>query len=281
MAICRGSSFVGQRQLVEIMRALKSGVRVLALDEPTSSLTEDEVQRLFTLVRRLRDEAWPSFTCRTASRKSASLADRVGDFARWQAGRSAAGDRAERRRDRALDGRPRPSDAVSPSPAVSGREVLRVLEDDQRTGTGASASTSCGEVVGFAGLVGAGRSELAKRRVWRAAHEQRHDHARRQASVHSPPGRRHLPGIGFAPEDRKREGLILIRSVLENASLAIPEPLSRFHFVRSGRERSIVTGYVQRLRVRPQRRIKRSASCQAATSRRSCSPAGWRPSRRC
>ncbi len=45
-----------QRQLVEIMRALKSGVRVLALDEPTSSLTDDEVERLFALVRRLRDE---------------------------------------------------------------------------------------------------------------------------------------------------------------------------------------------------------------------------------
>jgi len=45
-----------QRQLVEIMRALKSGVRVLALDEPTSSLTDEEVDRLFALVRRLRDE---------------------------------------------------------------------------------------------------------------------------------------------------------------------------------------------------------------------------------
>ena len=45
-----------QRQVVEIMRALKSGVRVLALDEPTSSLSDEEVDRLFTLVRRLRDE---------------------------------------------------------------------------------------------------------------------------------------------------------------------------------------------------------------------------------
>ncbi|HAJ34193.1 MAG TPA: ABC transporter, partial [Chloroflexi bacterium] len=57
-------------------------------------------------------------------------------------------------------------------------------------------------------------------------------------------------GIGFAPEDRKREGLILIRSVLENASLAILRRLSRFHFVRSGLERKVVTGFIEQLRVR-------------------------------
>ena len=57
-------------------------------------------------------------------------------------------------------------------------------------------------------------------------------------------------GIGFAPEDRKREGLILMRSVLENASMAIMRQISRFHFVRRGMERSIATEYIEKLQVR-------------------------------
>jgi L-arabinose transport system ATP-binding protein len=57
-------------------------------------------------------------------------------------------------------------------------------------------------------------------------------------------------GIGFAPEDRKREGLVLIRSVLENTSLAILRRLSRFHFVRQRTERRIASEYVRRLNVR-------------------------------
>jgi len=57
-------------------------------------------------------------------------------------------------------------------------------------------------------------------------------------------------GIGFAPEDRKREGLVLIRSVLENTSLAILQRLSRFYFVRRGLERKIAAGFIEKLRVR-------------------------------
>ena len=57
-------------------------------------------------------------------------------------------------------------------------------------------------------------------------------------------------GIGFAPEDRKREGLILIRSVMENASMAIMPQITRFHFVRKGLERSIVEKFVDMLQVR-------------------------------
>jgi L-arabinose transport system ATP-binding protein len=57
-------------------------------------------------------------------------------------------------------------------------------------------------------------------------------------------------GIGFAPEDRKREGLILIRSVLENTSIAILKRLSRFHFVQRRLERSVAAGFVEKLRVR-------------------------------
>jgi L-arabinose transport system ATP-binding protein len=57
-------------------------------------------------------------------------------------------------------------------------------------------------------------------------------------------------GIGFAPEDRKREGLILMRSVLENASIAILRQISRFHIVRGAMEREVVGSFVEKLQVR-------------------------------
>ncbi|HAJ34194.1 MAG TPA: ABC transporter, partial [Chloroflexi bacterium] len=66
-----------QRQIVEIMRALKSGVRVLALDEPTSSLTDDEVDRLFALVRRLRDEGVAIIYVSHRIKEILQLCDRV------------------------------------------------------------------------------------------------------------------------------------------------------------------------------------------------------------
>ena len=82
-----------QRQLVEIMRALKSGVRVLALDEPTSSLTDEEVDRLFTLVRRLRDEGVAIIYVSHRIKEILRLCDRVAILRDGRPRRGAAGGR--------------------------------------------------------------------------------------------------------------------------------------------------------------------------------------------
>ncbi len=109
---------------------------------------------------------------------------------------------------------------------------------------------NAGEVVGFAGLVGAGRTELGKvvfgemsKNSGRVLLEGTEVNIRQPVDAIS-------KGIGFAPEDRKREGLILIRSVLENVSIAILRRLSRFRFVRRGMEKSVVAGFVEKLNVR-------------------------------
>jgi len=98
--------------------------------------------------------------------------------------------------------------------------------------------------------VGAGRTELAKvifgelpRSAGRIVIDGR------DAAIRNPPDAiQH--GIGLAPEDRKREGLVLIRSVIENASLAILPRLTRFGFVQRGLERRIASEYIQRLAVK-------------------------------
>jgi ABC-type sugar transport system ATPase subunit len=239
-----------QRQLVEIMRALKSGVRVLALDEPTSSLTDEEVDRLFTLVRRLRSEGVAIIYVSHRINEILRLADRV---AVMRDGKLVAVRPAKELTQaeivRLMVGREL-TDVFRRTPAVQDRVVLEVEGIRSDWHKGIDFKIRAGEVVGFAGLVGAGRTELAKvifgelpRTAGRISVDGR------EVDITSPTSAiRH--GIGLAPEDRKREGLILIRSVIENASLAILHKLTRFGFVQRRLERRIGSEFVRRLAVK-------------------------------
>jgi ABC-type sugar transport system ATPase subunit len=107
-----------------------------------------------------------------------------------------------------------------------------------------------GEVVGLGGLMGAGRSELAEAIFG-------YDRALAgSVAVDGRPVRLRSPadaiaaGIGFAPEDRKSQALLLLRSVKDNISLAIPDLISRFDFINDGAERRIAAALVDRLRIR-------------------------------
>jgi L-arabinose transport system ATP-binding protein len=239
-----------QRQIVEIMRALKSGVRVLALDEPTSSLTDQEVDHLFALIRRLRDEGVAIIYVSHRIKEILRLCDRVAILRDGNlVAVKPAAELTEAEIVRLMVGRSL-SDVFQRRPAGTERKVLQVDNLYSNWHRGVSFYVNAGEVVGFAGLVGAGRTELAKvifgdmpKSRGRILLDGNDVTIRR-------PDDAIAKGIGFAPEDRKREGLVLIRSVLENTSLAILRQLSRFHFVRSRLERAVATGFVERLRVR-------------------------------
>jgi L-arabinose transport system ATP-binding protein len=239
-----------QRQLVEIMRALKSGVRVLALDEPTSSLTDEEVNRLFELVRRLRDEGVAIIYVSHRIKEILRLCDRV---AILRDGHLIAVKPAiELTEDEIVHlmvGR-KLSDVFQRQQATTEREVLKVESLNSNWHTDVNFYIKAGEVVGFAGLIGAGRSELAKVIFGELTKISGRVVLDGQDVTIRRPDQAIGKGIGFAPEDRKREGLVLMRSVLENASMAILKQLSRFHFVRRRLERSIATSFVERLQVR-------------------------------
>jgi L-arabinose transport system ATP-binding protein len=236
--------------LVEIMRTLKTGVRVLALDEPTSSLTDEEVDRLFALVRRLRDEGVAIIYVSHRINEILRLCDQI---AILRDGRlvalKPASELTEDEIVRLMVGR-KLSDVFKRKRAITDREVLKVEGLRSNWHDDVSFHINAGEVVGFAGLIGAGRSELAKvifgelpKTGGRVLLDGKEVNIRR-------PDQAIVKGIGFAPEDRKREGLVLMRSVLENASMAIMRQVTRFHFVRNGLARSIVTNYIEKLQVR-------------------------------
>jgi L-arabinose transport system ATP-binding protein len=239
-----------QRQLVEIMRALKSGVRVLALDEPTSSLTDEEVDRLFTLVRRLRDDGVAIIYVSHRIREILRLCDRVAILRDGHliAVKPASG-LTETEIVRLMVGREL-SDVFHRKPAGTNREILRVADLQSNWHRDVNFHLNAGEVVGFAGLIGAGRTELAKVIFGELPKDSGQIYLEGKEVTIRRPDDAIAKGIGFAPEDRKREGLVLVRSVLENTSIAILRRLSRFHFVRSRLERSVVSGFVEKLRVR-------------------------------
>jgi L-arabinose transport system ATP-binding protein len=225
-------------------------VRVLALDEPTSSLTDEEVDRLFTLVRRLRAEGVAIIYVSHRINEILRLADRVAVMrdGKLVAVRPAS-ELTQGEIVRLMVGREL-TDVFRRNPAVQDRVVLKVEGIRSDWHKGVDFEIRAGEVVGFAGLVGAGRTELAKvvfgelpRSGGRIIVDGR------EVNITSPTSAiRH--GIGLAPEDRKREGLILIRSVIENASLAILRKLTRFGFVNRGLERRIGSEFVRRLAVK-------------------------------
>lgn len=239
-----------QRQLVEILRALKSRARVLALDEPTSSLTDDEVARLFALVRRLRDEGVAIIYVSHRIKEILELCDRIAVLrdGNLVAVRPAS-ELNESEIVRLMVGR-NLSDIYQRRPAGTDKEVLKVQGLNSNWHREINFQINAGEVVGFAGLVGAGRSELAKvifGELPKNSGKVMVDG--REVNIHSPDQAISL-GVGFAPEDRKREGLVLIRSVLENTSIAILRLLCRFHFIDSREERQVAMKFVERLQVR-------------------------------
>jgi L-arabinose transport system ATP-binding protein len=239
-----------QRQLVEIMRALRSGVRLLALDEPTSSLTEDESQRLFDVVRQLRRDGVAIIYITHRMREVKALADRVavlrdGHLVATRPTREVT----EGEIVQLMVGRPI-TELFDRSARNPGSVVLSVRGLTTRRVRDINLDIRAGEVVGLAGLVGAGRSELAEAIFG-------HDRATagsiavagRTIRLRSPADAISA-GIGFAPEDRKSQALLLLRSVKDNITLCVPDMISRFNFVDPGEERKIAGALVDRLRVR-------------------------------
>lgn len=236
-----------QKQLVEIMRALKSGVRILAFDEPTSSLTDDEVDRLFDLIQRLRDEGVAIIYVSHRLNEIKRLCDRVAILRDGKLiAAQPACDLTENEIVRLMVGRDL-AEVFQRQEVESQQKVLEVKNLYSNWHHDVKFYIRKGEIVGFSGLVGAGRTELAK--VIYGEYQKISGQILlegEEVNISRPDEAIHK-GIGFAPEDRKREGLVLIRSVLENASMAILDRLSRFHFVRQAMEKEIVSRYVDKL----------------------------------
>ncbi|MEV7598878.1 sugar ABC transporter ATP-binding protein [Kitasatospora sp. NPDC089797] len=241
-----------QRQLVEILRALTGRVpaRAIAFDEPTSSLSDQESEALFTLIGRLREEGIAIVYVSHRMKEVFRLADRIAVLRDGAlAGVVDAAGADEAGIVRLMVGRDL-SALFSREPVATDRVVLDVRGLTTDAVHGVDLRVHAGEVVALAGLIGAGRSELALALAG--------DAPIRSGAVllDGAPLRLRGPrdaiaaGIGLAPEERKAQALLLHRTVRDNTALVSYPALRRRRFVRRAQERALAQDYADRLRVR-------------------------------
>jgi len=224
---------LADQQLLEIARALSINVRLLILDEPTSSLTLSETQRLLDVIRRLRDDGVAILFITHRLGEVEEIADRVEGL---RDGRNAGGlDRGHIDKNtmvRLMIGRD-VSHFYETSAQPAGDVVLETRNLKTRTYPHETVNLALrgGEILGLAGLVGAGRSELA--RVLFGVDMPEAGAVEVLGKV-VPPGsviEAIRAGICLVPEDRKSEGLFLDFSVAENIAAPSLASISRYGFV--------------------------------------------------
>ena len=240
-----------QRQLVEIMRALKGGVRVLALDEPTSSLSDEETTRLFELVRNFKDEGLAIIYVSHRLREIIDLTDttailRDGKMVTMQP----TSDLSETDMMSQMVGRPL-SNLFSQGSYTQEDVVMRVHNLTSPKLKNISFDLHRGEVLGIAGLVGAGRTSLGKTIFGELRADSGTIELEGQPVNIRSPYDAMVAGISYAPEDRKGEALFKMLSVRENTSLVILERIRNiFRFINFRKEEEIVTNFTNKLQVK-------------------------------
>ncbi len=262
----------GQQQMLQIAAAVGRGARIIVFDEPTSSLSQHEAQKLYELIGRLRETGVTMIYVSHRMEEIFRLCDAITVL---RDGRHVttrpAGELDEAALVESMIGRPLAEYFPGHLQGEPGAELLRVegLSSPGRF-QDVSFTLRAGEVLGLAGLVGAGRSEVAHAlfgldggvtgRVWVAPVTspagfrpfRRHGQWRANRLDGTPrtPADAMRAGIGLVPEDRKRQGLVLGMTGVANVTLPTIDRLSFLTLTRQSAERAIAGSYFDRLRVR-------------------------------
>lgn len=249
---------VRAQQVVEIAKAISFDSRIMIMDEPTSAISEQEVESLFRLIDQLKQRGVGVIYITHKLDELTHIADEItvfrdGQFIAEQAFQEVTHDEIVRM----MVGRE--VTELTRSATKPGSEVLRVQNvslprperADDYSVRNVSFALHRGEILGLFGLMGAGRTELLQTIFGL--------HSRSSSGevfVMGNPLKIHSPaeairaGIALAPEDRKAEGLVLLMNVAENVSLSCLQLAARFGVLRPGRELDLVGSYVDRLQVK-------------------------------
>ena len=244
-----------EQQMVEIAKAIQSSPSVLILDEPTASLTEAEAEQLFAVVETLKASGIGIIYITHRMQEIRRIADRITVLRDGRLVTTvAAGGISEQRLVELMTGRT--IEALYPTVLANPQRVM-VEVTGLTLANGrvhdVSIAVRAGEIVGLAGLVGAGKSEVGRAIFGAESPTQGSIAIAGQVVANPSPGAMLARGVVYIPPDRRAEGLVATRSVRENISLAsLDRPdFSRMGLLRRGEERKIVRDVAQRLSLRP------------------------------
>lgn len=246
-----GDLSIAQQQMVEIGRALTRNARVIIMDEPTSSLTDREAEVLMELIRQLRAEGTAVIYISHKLDEVLRISDRITVLCD---GRNVTTvDASQVTRSKLIEymlGRPM-DNMYNKQTAPKGEAILQV-EGLCREGVFEDVSFSAhrGEVLGFFGLVGAGRSEIMRAIFGVDKPERGIIRIKGQEVKLANPVQATAHGLALVPEDRKKEGLALELSVLANMTLVKLPQISRWGFIDKARQSKLAQSYIENIRVK-------------------------------
>ncbi len=242
---------VGWQQIIEITKVLSQDIKILILDEPTAVLSPAEITILFDILKKLKQKGVSILYISHRLEEIFEIADSLTVIKDGQSIATKA--IAEVNKDKVVEYMiGRPMESLFPQrESQRGEEILRV-ENLSNTPLFSSISFSLkkGEILGFSGLIGAGRSELA--RVLFGIDKKTSGqifYKGQKINIRSPKQAISY-GIGLVPEDRKTQGAILSMSIAKNTTLPKLMSLCRAGFIRLAKEKKIMDEYKRKLNIR-------------------------------
>ena len=241
---------IAQQQLVEIAKALSHNAKVIIMDEPTSALSPKEVNRLFDIIKNLQKDGVAILYISHKLDEIFTIADcvtvlRDGSLIGWYP----ANTLNQAKLISLMVGR-NLEDLFPKNRLVKGDVVLKVKGLTTEKVRDISFHVREGEIVGFSGLMGSGRSELAYALI---GSDKRLDGSIHVGSEQIPlnsPFKARTLGLGLIPEDRKQDGIFTNLDVQRNISIVSLKSLMRFFTINGYKERQIVGDYVSKLSVK-------------------------------
>jgi ribose transport system ATP-binding protein len=244
---------ISQRQMVEIAKALRGTPRVVILDEPSAVLSNAELEQVFAILRAFREAGGTAIYVSHRLDEIIAVSDRVTVLKDGErVGTRATADVSEPELIRMMVGRPL-TEIYPERQRPPATELLSVTGLRGPGFTDVDLSIGSGEIVGIFGLVGAGRTELA-RAIFGATRVSGGSMslAGRPFAPRSP-GDALRAGVAMLGEDRSRDGLVLPAAIMDNLTLASLGKLSRLGVLDRGRQRGTASSQVERLDIRPPR----------------------------
>lgn len=242
---------IAEQQMVEIARALVTVPKVLIMDEPTSSLGQADTENLFAAIDRLRTRGVSIVYISHFLEECLRIADRftvLRDGETVGSGKMAANSIPEI--IRLMVGRDI-KDAYPKTPHAIGEPILEIRNlAGKRKPQNFSATLRRGEIMGIAGLIGAGRTEALRALFGLDPANSGEVQIHKIPSGRASPAVRLASGIGLLSENRKEEGLLLNRSIADNLTLSRLKPCATAGVISRGQQRELTRSWISRLGVR-------------------------------